>query len=172
MSDHESPAAVVRAIAADIGARFGVTSAERGRRVAERLYSECDEETILAILADGCAVHLRKEHTDVRRLTQDAIARAARSDEPEESAVQIPLLDYPITLPGEQTMRLGDATKADIRAALRAISSQRRGIDRTEQQLQRFIDALETAADFITVDALIASGAVDIAELFGDEMVA
>lgn len=172
MSEHESPGAIVRSIADDIGTRFGVTSAELGRRVADRLYAEADEETILTVLADGCATYLRRERTGQRRAVQHAIKQVGADQDTGEVTVQLALLDYPITLPGEQTMRLGDATKIDIRAALLAIESQRRGFDRTESQLQRFLDAMANASDSVTVASLIASGAIDVDELFGQEQAA
>lgn len=167
MSEQQSHTARIKEIADEFGVRFGITSAERSRVIAEQLIAEGNQEYIFATVADGVGVCLRREDSQERQTIQRGSIDAALATLNGQKLARQLELDYPITVAGEKSIQLRHATAADIRLALRMIESQREGISRTERQLRHFLSILSDFPESETVESLISRNAVSVGELFG-----
>jgi len=154
----------------EMGARFGTSSHEQGRSVAEVLWHEHDEETILEVLKLGVSQIIRERNSFQRKST-NAVVSSLASVEDVGSVVGVQYSNATLDwiVPGPTPYPLGKATPSLLVSARRLVRKQRIGVEKTEQKLDFLIEATADQPQDETIESLIIRGSLMIQSLMWDE---
>ncbi len=167
MAEQKSASTVVRQFAKDMGLEFGLTSAKRARLIGDAIKAECDESVIDELMYSGISVHLGKMISEQRRFVSSSMAKQGLSVVKGDATAQISYLDLPIVIPGEAQMLLRYATQINLQVAHDSLRMHRRGIDKSERQLNVLLSALIGLPQNEPIESLVNRGLLDLNRIFG-----
>lgn len=164
-------------VADRIGVDFGSTTAMRSLEIAELLIDDMntsipnddDRDDLINIVADGVGVFLRLKHSKSRMSAMKSVSGVAHaaadpSLQPMQQ-VSIPITDFPITVPGQKTVQLKNATCIDVQQFIEMIGQHIKGYERSMQFCINALGLWEGQDERLTLSQLVASGAVTMRDI-------
>lgn len=166
-------------IADRIGVEFGVPTALRSREMADLMLNdmgvdvpdEDDREDLVGVMADGIGVFLRRNHSRSRSSAMNGVMErvnasvtgSTRDERPTQTS--LPAIDFPITVPGEKTVRIGNATCLDVESFIRLIAAHIKGYERTMHFCINMLPLWDGQDKGLTLEELVFSGAVTMDDI-------
>ncbi len=164
-------------IADRLGVQFGAPTSIRSREIAELMLDEIgaqiqdddDRDDLINIVADGVGVFLRLQHSKSRMSAMKSVsgvahAAADRSLQPMQQ-ISIPITDFPITVPGQKTVQLKNATCLDVQHFIEMIAAHIKGYERSMQFCLNALGLWEGQDERLTISQLVDSGAVTMRDI-------